>query len=473
MSAAPQRPARRSSLFRRIWGTFVVTVLVAAVAVGTGAWLLARAMSNDWVTETMERLGDEHDELVRGLDDPAALEQHLEVLGSELGTHVGVYDIDGVRIAGEGPSELPKRVHRRERELMRGRPVVQQRTRAVDRPIVLFPLTDPDDDELLAVVHVVGRPPPRLQVAIPMAISLLAALALGAAKLSRSLTTRLANLETSVGRIAKGELDHRVALPETPADELDELGDAVNEMARRLERLVAGQRTLLANVSHELRTPISRIKVLLEILQERIELVAPPSDPTRVAALQRLRGGLGEMAQDVVEVETLIGDLLTSGRLELRAGEGMGLETRELELVALLRKVAARFHAELDVAEDLAVKLRGDDLLLERLFSNLLANARRACPEGAIVVRVRSDGAKVSVAVEDEGAGIPPEHREAVFEPFRRLDDARSRDKGGVGLGLYLCRQICRAHDGTVVAAAREDGRPGASLRVELPTHVG
>ena len=146
------------------------------MAVGTGAWLLARAMSNDWVTETMERLGDEHDDLVRALDDPPALEQRLATLGSELGTHVGVYDIDGVRIAGEGPSELPKRVHRRERELMRGRPVVQQRTRAVDRPIVLFPLTDPDDDELLAVVHVVGRPPPRLQVAIPMAISLLACL---------------------------------------------------------------------------------------------------------------------------------------------------------------------------------------------------------------------------------------------------------------------------------------------------------
>ncbi|HWB77151.1 MAG TPA: HAMP domain-containing sensor histidine kinase, partial [Nannocystaceae bacterium] len=240
-------------------------------------------------------------------------------------------------------------------------------------------------------------------------------------------------------------------------------------MARRLERLVAGQRTLLANVSHELRTPISRIKVLLEILQERIELVAPPTDPTRVAALQRLRGGLGEMAQDVAEVETLIGDLLTSGRLELRAGEGMGLEARELELVALLRKVATRFHAQLDVADDVTVKLRGDELLLERLFSNLLANARRACPDGAIVVRVRSDESRVKVAVEDEGAGIPPEHREAVFEPFRRLDDARSRDQGGVGLGLYLCRQICRAHDGTIVAAAREDGRPGASLRVELP----
>ena len=74
-----------------------------------------------------------------------------------------------------------------------------------------------------------------------------------------------------------------------------------------------------------------------------------------------------------------------------------------------------------------------------------------------------------TVAVEDEGRGIAPENRELVFEPFRRLDEARSRDKGGVGLGLYLCRQIARAHGGDVVARSREDGAPGARMVVTLP----
>jgi len=466
--SAPVRPKRRSSLFRRIYQTFVVTVMIAAAAVGTGAWLLARAMGTEWISEAMERIGEEHDALIDVLDRPAELEQRLGVLGVELDTQVAIYDIDGLRMAGDGPPEIPKRAHRRDRELMHGRPVVH-RPRSIDRALVLFPLVDPDDGELLAVVHVVRAPVPRLRFAIPMLLALLGALGLGAWQLSRSITGRLGALEHSVGRIAKGELDHRVAVPPAAVDELDELGDAVNEMACRLERLIAGQRTLLANVSHELRTPISRIKVLLEILQERVELVAPPSDPTRVAALQRLRGGLGEMAQDVVEVETLIGDLLTSGRLELRAGEGIGLEAKELDLVALLGRVVPRFAAELDAAGATSVRLHGDELLLERLFSNLLANARRACPDGRIVVHVRATGERVRIAVEDEGTGIPPEHREAVFEPFRRLDDARSRDRGGVGLGLYLCRQICRAHDGTIVAAARDDGRAGASLQVELP----
>jgi len=315
----------------------------------------------------------------------------------------------------------------------------------------------------------VGREPPGLEVAIPMVIAVLGALGLGAWQLSRSITGRLGTLEHSVGRIAGGELGHRVAVPAAAIDELDELGDAFNEMAHRLERLVAGQRDLLANVSHELRTPIARMKVLLEILQERLELLEQHADPARAATVQRLRSGLAEMDRDVVEVETLIGDLLTSGRLELRAGEGVGLELRELELVELLERMTPRFAAELDMGGTDTVRMRGDELLLERLFSNLLANARRACPEGRIVVRVRPTAERVHIAVEDVGPGIPVEHREAVFEPFRRLDDARSRDRGGVGLGLYLCRQICRAHDGTIVAGARDDGRAGASMRIELP----
>ncbi|MBC8067735.1 MAG: HAMP domain-containing protein, partial [Deltaproteobacteria bacterium] len=372
----PSRPPRRSSLFRRIYQTFVVTVLFATGAVGTGAWLLARALSNEWITDTIERLGEDNDALVELIDarDQPAIDERLANLGNQLDTHVGIYGVDGRRIAGEGPEEIPKRVHRHNRELARGRPVVD-RLRTSDRQRVLFPLTDPDDDELVGVVHVVARVVPPLPFAVPMLVALLGALGLGAWQLSRSITRRLGALEHSVGRIAKGELDHRVAVPEAPVDELDELGDAVNEMARRIERLVSGQRTLLANVSHELRTPIARMKVLLEILQERIAALSGPSDAQRGTARERLRTGLDDMARDVVEVEALIGDLLTSGRLELRA-EGVGIEAHELDLRALLERVVPRFAAEIDVPAAESVRVRGDELLLERLFSNLLANAR-------------------------------------------------------------------------------------------------
>lgn len=460
----PVRPPRRSSLFRRIYGTFVVTFLIAAIVVGTGTWLVARALSADWVPDAIDRLDAGSEGLLADLHDPPALARTLETMDRELGTRSGIYGIDGEKIAGDGPPHVPSRAHRREKQLRRGRPVIHPGPG--DRPLVLFPVPN-EAGETVAIVHVVDAPATRAGLIGTIAPLLIAAFGLGAWRLSRSLTSRIDRLEDGVGRIAHGELDHRIAVPPRPADEIDELGAAVNDMAGRLERVVAGQRTLLANVSHELRTPIARVKVLLEILHERLERIVDDSASAKAATLDRLRVGLAEMAEDIVEMETLITDLLTSGRLELRAGEGAQLELAPVDLAAVLSRSATKFRATIDAAPGIGV--RGDVFLLERLFSNLLANARRACPDGGVWVRAEQHGDSVVVRVEDDGPGIPAEQREAVFEPFRRLDDARSRDRGGVGLGLYLCRQICAAHGGTLVAQARPDGHRGASMCVRLP----
>jgi signal transduction histidine kinase len=460
----PLRPPRRSSLFRRIYGTFVITFLIAAVVVGTGTWLAARALSSEWVADAIDRLDAANEALLADLDDPAALARTLEEMDRELGTRSGIYDVEGDKIAGDGPPHVPARAHRREKQLRRGRPVIHPGPG--DRPLVLFPVSS-EAGETIAIVHVVDAPATRAGIIGTIAPLLIAGFGIGAWRLSRSLTSRIGRLEDGVGRIAHGELDHRIAVPARPADEIDELGAAVNDMAGRLERVVAGQRTLLANVSHELRTPIARVKVLLEILHERLERIADDGAQAKAATLERLRVGIGEMAEDIVEMETLITDLLTSGRLELRAGEGAQLDLAPVDLAAVLSRSATKFRATIEAAPGVGV--RGDVFLLERLFSNLLANARRACPDGGVWVRVEQDGAFVVARVEDDGPGIPAEQREAVFEPFRRLDDARSRDRGGVGLGLYLCRQICAAHDGTLVAEARPDGHRGASMCVRLP----
>ena len=105
----------------------------------------------------------------------------------------------------------------------------------------------------------------------------------------------------------------------------------------------------------------------------------------------------------------------------------------------------------------------------EQQLSNLLANGRRACPDGEIVVAARDTGGGVEITVTDEGPGVPAEHREEIFEPFRRLDAARDRDRGGVGLGLYLSRQICVAHGGSIEVQDRPDGASGAHFVVTLP----
>jgi signal transduction histidine kinase len=466
MSSDPTGPRRRSSgLFRRIYATFVVTVLASTIGVGIGAYLLARSLSADWVGDTLQHVADRNDALVAALHDPERFDVLLRETERELELALTAYDARGNRIAGHGPATMPGPRHRLRGHLRGGRPYVRHRNR-LRPPFVLVPLMDPVSDHTVAVVYV--RPPTRTPAG-PIVLSiglLLGALGLGAWALSRSLTGRLADLERSADRIAKGELGHRVSVPPRPRDELDELGHAFNEMGRKVQALVVGQQTLLTNVSHELRTPMARLKVLVEILQERADALQDTMNQGAAEHVVRLREGLAEMAVDSQELEDLVSDLLTSGRLELRAGEGGPLERVPVRLAEVARGIGDRHGALVSVPDDLVVS--ADPLLLERLLSNLLSNARRACPDGEIEVSAELRADEVLIVVQDEGPGVAPEHRETIFEPFTRLDDARSRDRGGVGLGLHLCRQICRAHEGTIEVTDRPDGRSGARFEIVI-----
>ncbi|NVB40770.1 HAMP domain-containing histidine kinase [Pseudenhygromyxa sp. WMMC2535] len=377
------------------------------------------------------------------------------------------------------PQEVPPPTPREYRRLLHGRPVLRTGPGPTP-PTIIIPLFEPEADtesgrrpKLLGAVSIT----PHHDVSgwlFAAGLLLLLALAGGAYPLARSLTSRLDTLERSTRALARGELSHRAKIEGDPRDEIDSLALSFNQMAERLETLVSGQRTLLTNVSHELRTPIARIKVLIEILGERIEQLEGTQargEPIDTETLARLSRGLDEMQEDLGEVEGLIRDLLTSGRLELV--EGGALQLEPIELCELCEQVAGRFDATVEcqgVAEDHSFE--GDRMLLERLLKNLLANARRACPAGALTIRggLEGEGAQrhMVIEVEDEGPGVPEDKRSLIFEPFARLDAARARDKGGVGLGLYLCRQIARAHGGTLSAESRRDGRPGARFVLRL-----
>jgi signal transduction histidine kinase len=338
-------------------------------------------------------------------------------------------------------------------------------------PKIFLGLSDPDSNELVAVVGIDSAPGGMAmrRLLLSALALLLGVLAGGTYLLARSLTRRIGMLETSADRIAGGDVAHRVDVGErAPRDEIDQLGLAFNEMAEKIQGLLQGQRKLLANVSHELRTPVARIKVLTEILQERVDKAPENADPETRADAARIRKGLGEMAEDITEMEALIADLLTSGRLELRADDGEPIEHTNVALHTLLEKVAKRFDASCSVSE---MTVPGDELLLQRLFSNVLTNARRACPDGDVAILAlpqRLEGV-IEIAVDDGGPGILPEDREMIFEPFSRLDSARARDRGGAGLGLHLCQQIARAHGGEIRAEDRPGGRQGARIVVVLP----
>jgi signal transduction histidine kinase len=497
-----------TSLFLRIYATFVISVLVFAGLAGFLVWVAASSWNEQRISELVALAEGHGQALAEALEaeDHARLAELREQLEAELDAYVTIFPhTRGRRFGPPIPPPGERSRHRPPvhdhppvraelRSLRRGQPLVRRRglgpptigLALFERGFLLAPELGEELDgdprgmreelrrthgRFLAIVTLDPKHNPRRSL-FGVGALLLLALAGGAWPLARSLTSRLAKLERSTQALARGELSHRAELagPE-PRDEVDLLALAFNDMADRLETLLTGQRTLLANVSHELRTPIARAKVLVEILGERIEMLRGAEqrgealDPEDLARLER---GLEEMEEDLAEVEALIRDLLTSGRLELGRGGALALERIELE--QLCEDAAARFGAEVECEPGL--ELEGDRLLLERLVKNLLANARRACPEGTLRIRGRREADTYVLEVEDEGPGIPAGERSQIFEPFARLDEARARDQGGVGLGLYLCRQIAQAHGGSIRASERRDGKSGARFVIRLPAPV-
>jgi signal transduction histidine kinase len=241
-------------------------------------------------------------------------------------------------------------------------------------------------------------------------------------------------------------------------DEIGELARAFDEMADRLQRLVEGQRELLANVSHELRTPLARLRVTLGLAAE--------SEPAEAA--RRLK----EAEADLEELERLVGDVLAAARLD--ATGGFGLRREPLEAAELLERAAARFRRlhpqrvlELDAASG-ALRLDADPRLLDRVLDNLLDNAAKySDSSSAIELSLAEAEGGAAIAVRDRGIGIAAADLERVFTPFFRGDRSRARDTGGAGLGLALSRRIVAAHGGRIALESRPG--EGTTVRVLLP----
>ena len=293
--------------------------------------------------------------------------------------------------------------------------------------------------------------------------SLLLLLTLVSIPLVRQITSPLEMLNRAVVRFGRGELGARAGLQRS--DEVGELAQAFDDMAARIERLVRSQKEFLANVSHELRTPLARVRVALEIASEGDEAKA--------------RACLGEIAADLAELERLVEDVLTASRLDLARGRA-GREAAALRRVPvpggdILEQAAARFRS-IHPDRSLAVEIEGelpvieaDPPLLRRAIDNLLDNAcAYSDPDRPVVLSARSDAGTLTIEVRDRGIGIAPDDRAQLFMPFFRADRSRTRNTGGVGLGLALTREIVEAHGGTIDVES-EPGE-GTTFRIRIGT---
>jgi two-component system phosphate regulon sensor histidine kinase PhoR len=227
---------------------------------------------------------------------------------------------------------------------------------------------------------------------------------------------------------------------------------------RRLENV---RRDFVANVSHELRTPVSVIRASAEALID-----GGLDDKARAA---RFAAALHRNAE---RLSRLVSDLLDLARIE----SGRHAITMSTVCVADVVKgivdnlqpiIDARHHSVVvDVPDDVIALADGSGL--EQVLSNLLDNAAKYTPEvGRIVVRARHHDQRVVIEVEDNGPGIPAEHRDRVFERFYRVDAGRSREMGGTGLGLSIVKHLVAIMDGDVRVEAAEPS--GARFVVDLP----
>ncbi len=291
----------------------------------------------------------------------------------------------------------------------------------------------------------------RVQVARANSPSVILSAALGALGIvmvsilmSRWLTQPLERLATGARRLFV--TSDNAPLPETGTREVRTLAAAINDLQRRIGRLVDDRTQMLAAVSHDLRTPLTRLRLRTAGLEN--------------AQLRR------SIEDDIGEMEQMIDATLAFLRYDLPA------ETiAPVDLAAIIATIAsdsADAGHEVIVTSPRHLVVDGRHLAIKRALSNLLQNALKYGSNPTLTA-TSTDGV-VTICVRDDGPGIPADKLETVFEPFQRLEPSRARRSGGHGLGLTVARSIARAHGGDVVLRNRSPS--GLEARMTLPVRA-
>jgi signal transduction histidine kinase len=383
------------------------------------------------------------DGVARVIDDPAALHAEVERISRVLAWTVDVRASDGKVLASAAPAEH----------------LANESTLRSSGPIAM---RDGRTAHMEWRVHPKGRPSAQPWLGLP-GIFVLVVVGVVSGLTARSLARPLQRLADATRAFGAGRLDVRAGMRRS--DEIGEVAKAFDDMADRIAKLLHTERELLANVSHELRTPLARIRVALDLASE-----ADPRDAVQ---------SLGEIAQDLAELERIVDDVLASARLALDvsapSAPAILVRAERLDPEALLDKSVARFRSahparpvRVQIAREMP-EIMADGVLIRRVVDNLLDNADKYTedPKESIALEARTDGDCILIEVQDRGIGIDKADLDRLFEPFFRADRSRTRATGGLGLGLALARRVVDAHKGSI-SFTSELGA-GTVARVRIP----
>lgn len=230
-------------------------------------------------------------------------------------------------------------------------------------------------------------------------------------------------------------------IEENEVKELNQLSVSYNKMLERLSEAFEVQRQFTANAAHELRTPLALMQVQLDLYNSTEHLGNDECTGHTIAMITEQNERLSKMVKTLLDMSEL--------RITVR-DEKIMVDALVEEVLEDLEPLAAEKNVEL-IGKCNPVTMTGSDILIYRLVYNLVENAiKYNHPEGKVTVTACQKEKKVILSVADTGSGIPGELRERVFEPFFRVDKSRSRELGGVGLGLALVHEIVKAHDGSI-----------------------
>ena len=440
------RHALAHSLRVRLVALFLLLALAMAATFLFG---MQRALSVGWREAARPLVADYVDRLAAEIGSPPSVER-AQALVQRLPITVR---ISGPQVNWHSHTDAPDQVNRRGEDRWQSDWSAEDWRR--NEPRLLERTTTDGHRIQFSLNRQIWHTQPRLVGWITL-IVLLAMTALAYARVRRLL---LPLDDIRAGALRFGQGDFAQAIPVHHAahpDELGELAATINTMGGDIQKMLDAKRALLLAISHELRSPLTRARLNTELLPESLEV-----QPSREALLR-----------DLSLMRDLITDLLESERL---ASPHAALQREPTDLAALVDEVIAGLDGALQVQQHIAPGLPAlalDRARIRLLLRNLLDNALRHSADAPQppTLQVQADklGKRqgVRITVRDYGPGVAEDQLPHLAQPFYRLDAARERATGGVGLGLYLCKLAAQAHGGTFSV---RNAQPGLEVSVTLP----
>jgi len=282
--------------------------------------------------------------------------------------------------------------------------------------------------------------------------------------ISRQVVTPTLRMMSLSKRIAEGEYEERLSLPDgQQAGQIDELGRlalSFNQMADKLEKTETMRRELIGDITHELRTPLTAVKGYLEGMMDGVF----PADPETYQQIH----------SEIDRLQRLVNDLQELSRVEAGAFQLMLMPVSPASLIERIQNTLGRQFEEKNIQFEIDIEPNLPDINVDKdriiqVLTNLVGNALQYTPSGGkVTLLVRREPSDLLFSVKDSGIGISADQIPLIFNRFYRTDKSRTRTSGGSGIGLTIARALVKAHQGKIWAVSMGEGK-GSTFSFQIP----